>query len=98
MASRRRQDGDLMQEHQESILIYDQIGANQRKTFLLMVGFFIIVAGASIALGIAMGLPPGISPIIIVFVLLFAAFSYFSSDSVALSVAGAKQVTEEQER
>jgi heat shock protein HtpX len=62
------------------------------------VAFFIIVAGASIALGIAMGLPPGISPIIIVFVLLFAAFSYFSSDSVALSVAGAKQVTEEQER
>jgi heat shock protein HtpX len=87
-----------LQEHQESILIYDQIASNRRRTFLLMVAFFILTSVASIGLGIVMGLPPGISPIIIVFVLLFAAFSFFSSDSVALAVAGAKQVTVEQER
>lgn len=87
-----------MQEHQQGILIYDQISANRRKTFLLMVAFFVITSVAAIALGILMGLPPGVSPIIIVFVLLFAAFSYFGSDSVALAVAGAKQVNEEQER
>jgi heat shock protein HtpX len=84
-------------EHQESVLIYDRIGSNQRKTFLLMVGFFIVVAGACTANGIWFGLPPGFSPIIIVFVLLFAAFSYFSSDSVALSASGAREVTREQE-
>jgi heat shock protein HtpX len=57
-----------------------------------------VVAGAAVALGIVMGLPPGLSPIIIVFVLLFVAFSYFGSDSVALSVAGARQVGEAEER
>jgi heat shock protein HtpX len=86
-----------MQEHQEGVLIYDQIASNRRKTFLLMLAFFVLVSVASIGLGIVMGLPPGISPIIIVFVLLFAAFSYFGSDSVALAVGGAKQVSQEQE-
>ena len=88
----------MTQEHQESILIYDQIGANRRRTFLLMFLFFLVVSGASTAIGIVMGLPPGASPIVIVFVVLFAAFSYFGSDRVALSVAGAHPVTEEEER
>jgi heat shock protein HtpX len=83
-------------EHQEGVLIYDQIGSNRLKTFLLMVGFFIVVAGACIAFSLYLGLPLGFSPIIIVVVLLFAAFSYFSGDSVALSVSGAHEVTKEQ--
>jgi heat shock protein HtpX len=84
-------------EHQEGVLIYDRIGANQRKTFLLMLAFLLIVAGACIAFSLYLGLPLGFSPVIIVFVLLFAAFSYFSSDSVALSASGAHEVTREQE-
>ena len=83
---------------QDQLLIYDRIDANRRKTFLLMTLFFLVVAGVSTAVGILAGLPPGLSPIIIVFVLLFVAFSYFSSDTVALSVSGARQVGEAEER
>jgi heat shock protein HtpX len=77
-------------EYQQPVLIYDRISGNQRKTFLLLIVFFAVVAGASIAVGVLAGLPLGLSPIIIVLTLLFAAFAYFSSDSVALAVSGAK--------
>jgi heat shock protein HtpX len=77
-------------EHQQPVLIYDRIDANRRKTFLLLIGFFVLVAAASTAIGYLMGLPPGLSPLIIVIVLLFAAFSYFASDRVALAVSGAR--------
>ena len=87
-----------MQEHQEAVLIYDRIATNRRTTILLMALFFIIVAGASIAFGLALGLPPGISPVIIVFVLGFLVFSYFGSSSVALNVAGAREVTGDEDR
>ena len=82
---------------QEPVLIYDRIAANRRKTFLLMTAFFLVVTAAATAIGILAGLPPGLAPIVIVFVLLFAAFSYFGSDGVALAVAGARQVSVEQE-
>jgi heat shock protein HtpX len=85
-------------EHQPQVLIYDRIASNRRRTFLLMTIFFVVVAGAATALGIVFGLPPGLAPIVIVFVAGFVVFSYFGSDSVALSVAGAHQVGEEQER
>jgi heat shock protein HtpX len=83
---------------QEQVLIYDRIAANRRRTFLLMIVFFLITAGAATAIGIIAGLPPGLAPIVIVFVLLFVAFSYFGSDSVALGVSGARQVGETEER
>jgi hypothetical protein len=66
-------------EYQRPVLIYDRIDANRRKTFLLLIGFFVLVAAASTAIGYLMGLPPGLSPVIILFVLLFAAFSYSSA-------------------
>jgi heat shock protein HtpX len=83
---------------QEQVLIYDRIASNRRRTFLLMIVFFAITAGAATAIGIIAGLPPGLAPIVIVFVLLFVAFSYFGSDSVALGVSGARQVGETEER
>ena len=82
---------------QEPVLIWDRVASNRRRTFLLMIAFFLVVATACVALGFLAGLPPGLTPIIIVFVLLFAAFAYFSSDSVALAVSGAKLVTVESE-
>ncbi len=84
-------------QSQQPVLIYDRIDANRRKTFLLLLGFFVIVAGASIAVGYVAGLPLGLSPIIVVFVLLFAAFSYFASDRVALGVSGARGPISEQD-
>ncbi len=83
---------------QEQVLIYDRIASNRWRTYLLMAIFFIVVAVAATAVGIVAGLPPGLSPIVIVFVAAFVVFSYFGSDSVALRVAGAHQVGEEDER
>jgi heat shock protein HtpX len=85
-------------EYQQPVLIYDRIASNRRRTFLLMAIFFVVVAGAATAVGIVAGLPPGLAPIVIIFVAAFVVFSYFGSDSVALNVAGARQVGEEEER
>ncbi len=82
---------------QEQVLIYDRIASNRRRTFILMTLFFLITMAAATSIGIIMGLPVGLSPIIMVFVLLFVVFSYFGSDSVALNVAGARQVGETEE-
>ncbi len=82
---------------EEPVLVYDRIGYNRRRTFLLLVGFFVVVAGAATAIGILLGLPVGLSPVVIFVVLAFAAFSYFGSDQVTLSIANAHQVTKEQE-
>ena len=83
---------------QEQVLIYDRIDANRRKTFFLMALFFVLVAGVGTALGVVLGLPVGLSPIIIVLILGFTVFAYYGSSSVALSVSGAREVTENEER
>jgi heat shock protein HtpX len=86
-----------VQEYHEQVLIYDRISANRRKTFLLLIGFFVLVFATCTVIGLAWGLPPGIAPVIFVVVLVFALFSYFGSASVALAVSGAKPVAKEQE-
>ncbi len=86
-----------MQEAQQPVLIYDRIAANKRRTFVLLVGFFITVAAACSAVGYLAGLPVGAAPFIIVFVLLFVAFSYYGGDSVALAAGGARQVSQDEE-
>ncbi len=78
---------------QQPVLIYDRISANRRRTYFLLVLFFLITAGATTAIGLLLGLPVGLSPVIIVLVLAFAAFSYFGSDSVALAVGGAREIS-----
>ena len=82
----------------QPVLIYDRIAANRRKTLVLIIGFFIVVAGAATAVGILAGLPPGLAPIVIPVVAAIAAFAYFGSGNVALAVSGAKEVSAEQER
>jgi heat shock protein HtpX len=87
-----------MDDLQQPVLIYDRIDSNRRKTIVLMALFFLVFAGAAIAISVLAGVPLGFSPVIIVFVLVFIAFSYFSSDSVALGVSGARQVSEKDEK
>ncbi|HLF71427.1 MAG TPA: M48 family metallopeptidase [Dehalococcoidia bacterium] len=81
----------------QPVLIYDRISSNRRKTFGLMILFFITVAAAATGFGIVLGLPPGLAPFVIVFVAGFALFSYFGSARVALAVAGAREVGKEAE-
>jgi heat shock protein HtpX len=82
----------------QPVLVYDRISSNKWKTYLLMAVFMVVVAAAALAVGILMGLPPGIAPIVIVAVMGIALFGYFGSASVALTVAGARPVTETEER
>jgi heat shock protein HtpX len=87
-----------MDDIQRPVLIYDRIDSNRRKTILLMALFFLVVAGAAIAISVLAGVPLGYSPIIIVLVLVFIGFSYFASGSVALGVSGARQVSQSDEK
>src|SRR3989304_3219658 len=86
-----------MAEYTEPVLIYDRIASNRRRTFALLIVFFLVVAAASTAVGYLAGLPIGLAPVVIVFVLVFAAFSYYGSDGVALAVANARATTEAEE-
>jgi heat shock protein HtpX len=87
-----------MDDFEQPVLIYDRIESNRRKTILLMTLFFLVVAGAAIAISVLAGVPLGFSPIIIALVLVFIGFSYFASSSVALGVSGARQVSESDEK
>jgi heat shock protein HtpX len=80
----------MVSESERPVLIYDRIATNRRNTLLLLVAFFLITSALIIAVGYIMGLPLAFSPFIVLFVLLYAAFAYFASDSVALAVAGAR--------
>jgi heat shock protein HtpX len=81
----------------EQVLIYDRIDKNRRNTFLLLIGFVVVLAGFSIAIGIIIGLPYPYAPLLIIPFLIFAIFSYYQSASVALGISGAHEVTKEQE-
>ncbi len=88
----------MAEELQQPVLVYDRIAANRRRTFVLLLAFFLVTSAAVISIGVIMGLPLAFSPFIVLFVLLYAGFSYFASDSVALAVSGARgPVSEEQE-
>ena len=68
-----------------------RIEANKRQTFLLLICFFFVVVIATTAVAILLDLPLGASPLIVIGTLVFAAFAYFGSDSVALAVSGARE-------
>ncbi len=76
--------------------IYSQITANKRRSFVLV---FIFV-GILVALGYILGIYWGSSPwtvagVIFLFSTGSAFFSYFFSDKIALSLAGAKEIQED---
>ena len=86
-----------MAEIQQRVLIYDRVDANRRNTFLLLVVFVALLAGASIATGIVLGLPYPLAPLLIIPFLIVALFSYYSSSRVALAISQAREVTEDGE-
>jgi heat shock protein HtpX len=79
------------------ILIYDRIDGNRRTTFLLLLVFVALLAGASIAMGIILGLPYPFAPLLIIPFLIFALISYYSSSRVALAISQAHEVTKDDE-
>ena len=72
--------------------IYDQIDANRRSTWLLMVLFVVFVAAVVelIALAIGGGYIAGI--IVLIFAGIFVTISYYSSSSMVLGISQAREV------
>jgi heat shock protein HtpX len=81
----------------QPVLVYDRIDQNRRNTFLLLFLFVVLLAGASIAIGIILGLPYPLAPLLIIPFLIIALISYYSSSQVTLAISQAHEVTKEEE-
>lgn len=71
--------------------MYDQITANKRRTWVLMLGFLVLLWGMAYVISKAMG-SPGLLFYIGIFSLGYAIFSYFAGSKMALAINGAKQI------
>src|SRR3989338_4731347 len=71
--------------------MYDQITANKRRTWVLMLGFLVLLWGVAFTISKAIG-SPGMLFYIGVFSLGYAIFSYFAGSKMALAINGAKQI------
>ncbi|GAB4325914.1 MAG: zinc metalloprotease HtpX [Dehalococcoidia bacterium] len=80
-----------------SILVYDRIGRNKRTTWLLLVLFILLIGGLVTLIGYSIGAPIGVLGAVGIFLIGYAAFSYFASTAVVLNISGAHEVTKEQE-
>jgi heat shock protein HtpX len=78
-----------VEEEQQQVLVYDRIASNRRKTFLLLLFFFLLTTLAIVGISYLMGLSLAFTPFVALLVLLYAGFSYFASEGVALAVSGA---------
>ncbi len=74
--------------------LYSQADSNVRKTWFLMITFFLVVIGIGWALSYAMG-NPGILYIAVFISLAMNVGSYWYSDKLALASTGAKPITKE---
>ena len=70
--------------------MYEQIGRNKRRTFLLLFFFVALIAAVIIALDLVIGFSAFIVPVAIVIAVAMAWGSYFYSDKVALAASRAK--------
>jgi heat shock protein HtpX len=82
---------------EQPVLIYDRVDRNRRNTFLLLLVFVALLAGASIAMGIVLGLPYPFAPLLIIPFLIVALISYYGSSRVALAISQAREVTKADE-
>lgn len=80
-----------------SVLIWDRVSANKRETWLLMALFVILIGGLATLLVFAFGGSIGVVGIVGIVLIAYAIFSYYASSSVVLNVAGAREVTKEDE-
>lgn len=71
--------------------MYNEISANKRKTFFLLLSFFALVSGVSYVFSRALG-NSSIFVFAMVFSVFYALWGYFASSSAALALNGAKQI------
>lgn len=71
--------------------MYKQIAANKRKTWIILIGFILIIAGIGCAFAYAYG-DWGIAIWVLVASAIYASIQYFLSASLATAMTGAKQI------
>lgn len=71
--------------------MYDQITSNKRRTWVLLLGFLILLWAVAYTVSKAMG-SPGLLFYIGVFSLGYAIFGYFAGSKMALAVNGAREI------
>lgn len=76
--------------------IYEQIDANKRRSWLVMISFVVFIVGFIWLIGQAFGSDPEIVGIAIILSLLSAAGSYFWGDKLILTLSGAKKAKREE--
>lgn len=78
--------------------IRDQISQNQQKSFMIIFVFILVVAGLGYLFGVALDYGYSLFIGATVFAVLSAGFSYFFSDSVAIAMSGAREVSRQNEQ
>lgn len=74
--------------------IYSQIEGNKRKTWLIMFFFVVFITTIGYIFGKANGSGMGFMGIFFILSLISSLISYFFSDKIAVSIAGARQIKE----
>jgi heat shock protein HtpX len=78
--------------------IYNNIGSNKRKTWLLMIFFILFFFGVSYILGKSLGYGLSLAGVMLIVSGLMSFASYFYSDKIVLSMSGAKEVDKKSNR
>lgn len=78
--------------------IYNNIGSNKRKTWLLMIFFILFFFGVSYVLGKSLGYGLSLAGIMLIISGLMSFASYYYSDKIVLSMSGAKEVDKKSHR
>ncbi len=77
--------------------IYSQIDSNKRKTWLIMFLFVVFITTLGYVFGKALGTGPGLMGIFFIVAGISSLFSYYFSDSIVVSLSGAKPVSKDQD-
>ncbi len=72
--------------------MYSEIASNKRKTFLIMVGFVVVVGALAWVFSKMTGGTPVVTIGVMVGALIYALISYFAGSRAALAVNGAKEI------
>src|SRR3990167_1836164 len=75
--------------------IYSQIDSNKRKTWLIMFLFVVFLTTIGYVFGKATGYGLSLMGVFLIFSGLMSLVSYYFSDSIVISISGAKQISKE---